>query len=110
MKNVTRALFGVTAAFAIASSAQAIPFTITNTSFNPGTGYGVGTPIGGNDDPNYLDVGFATFAAPGAFNLNVGQSYSFLFGNVTLTDTCVNAHDTANTYFCNNVKGNETNS
>lgn len=106
MKILNRALFGIVAAFAVAS-AQATPFTITSLSFTPDSnGYGSAL-LNGSDDPNLLDVTFSAGNAPAAFDLNVGESKSFLFGSVTLNDPCINAHDTGNTYFCN-VKGNET--
>jgi hypothetical protein len=71
---------------ATASVANAIPFTITATSFtNIGSGYGVDA-----DERNatLLDVRFSTsnFVAP-AYSLNsVGDSFTFYFGTVNLRE------------------------
>lgn len=107
MKNFSRILFGITAAFAIASSSQATPFTITNLLFTPDAGYGSATLSDGSDNPDVLDATFSTSTAPGSFNLEVNEFKKFTFGSVTLNDPCIDAHDKGNAYFCN-VKGNET--
>ena len=107
-KTITRALFGLTAAFAIASSAQAIPFSITNLSFTPGTGYGSVPLRDGSDNPDLLNATFSAGTEPATFDLNAkGDFKRFTFGTVTLNDPCIDAHDTGKTYFCN-VKGDET--
>jgi hypothetical protein len=107
MKKLSRVLFGFAAAFVVAASAQAIPFTITATSFKPGMGYGVGNGTSTTDDPSVLNATFATSALPGTFNLNnVGDFYQFEFGSVTLVDTCITVHLTGNNYVCG--MGDET--
>lgn len=82
-------LLGMVAAaavsFATMASAMAAPvlFDVTGGSFTTGSGYGKGN--------GQLDVTFTSLVTPQSFTLEQGQTQSFLFGRVTLGESCINS-------------------
>ncbi|NEX64580.1 PEP-CTERM sorting domain-containing protein [Noviherbaspirillum galbum] len=86
MKSLKRVLTGLgfIAAMGLSAAASAVPFSITGGSFTTGSGYGTGD--------GQLDVTFTSLVTPQSFNLNnPGDVASFLFGRVTLKETCINS-------------------
>ena len=75
------------AAMSIATMATAmaapVVFDVTGGSFTTGSGYGKGN--------GQLDVAFTSLVTPQSFTLDQGQTQSFLFGRVTLGETCINS-------------------
>ncbi|MCM8738634.1 PEP-CTERM sorting domain-containing protein [Azospirillum sp. A1-3] len=68
----------------MSASAFAAPvsFTITNGYFTVGSGYGSGL---GQLDATFTNL----FPGPQTFELDLGQTQSFLFGRVTLNESCI---------------------
>ncbi|NKC31954.1 PEP-CTERM sorting domain-containing protein [Falsiroseomonas selenitidurans] len=100
-KNILGAAVGAMALMGV-SAAQAGPvsFSILSGGFDIGSGYGTGN--------GQLDATFTDLVTPQSFSLNLGETESFLFGRVTLNETCINP-----TLFCgsfpSNLLSNETN-
>lgn len=84
MNIMKKALLGVAlvSSLGLSTAASATPFGISGGSFTPGSGYGTGD--------GQLDVTFTSLVAPQNFHLGVGDIQSFLFGRVTLRETCIN--------------------
>lgn len=82
-------LLGMVAAAAVSiatmTTAMAAPvtFDVTGGSFSTGSGYGKSN--------GQLDVTFTSLVTPQSFTLDQGQTQSFLFGRVTLGETCINS-------------------
>lgn len=85
--KIKQFLLGLVAASCLAMPAFAapIPFQINTITLTPGSGYGPG-----NGNQEQLDVVFQAFAAPAAFGLNVGQSFTFNVARVILGEACIN--------------------
>ncbi len=90
MKTASKWLGATALALATAGSAIAAPvaFDVKNQSFTPGSGYGNGSSI--------LDVTFSANGATNAFSLLNGQSQSFTFGTVTLSENDIGSAETNN--------------
>jgi hypothetical protein len=85
MTFLKRAILGIAAALTLAASAQAVPFTIATKTFTVGNGYG-----SQSNNNNRLDVVFSPLAGAVNFNLtSAGDSFSFVFGSVTLNEECI---------------------
>ena len=85
--KIKQFFLGLVAASCLAMPAFAapIPFQINTMTLTQGPGYGPG-----NGNQEQLDVVFQAFAAPGAFSLDVGQSFTFNVADVTLSEVCIN--------------------
>lgn len=96
------AAIGLASIFGL-SQAQAAPvnFNITNGSFVVGSGYGSGV--------GQLDVTFTNLFTPQSFSLNLGETESFLFGRVTLSETCIDPSILCGLSSFLGLNGNETN-
>ncbi|SNS75452.1 PEP-CTERM protein-sorting domain-containing protein [Noviherbaspirillum humi] len=99
MNFVKKALLGLGffAALGLSAAASATPFSITGGSFSTGTGYGTGD--------GQLDVTFTSLVAPTSFDLAVGQTASFLFGRVTLNESCINSGNGLVDFFACGLSG-----
>ncbi|TCS38581.1 putative secreted protein [Paucimonas lemoignei] len=85
MNIFKKALLGLAfiSTLGLATSANATVFTVTDGGFTWGSGYGTGN--------GQLDVVFTNLVTPQTFNLNVGETASFLFGRAQLNETCINS-------------------
>ncbi len=82
MKLTALRAFVATLAFGAATAVSAAPvsFSVTPTSFTPGSGYGTGA--------GDLDVTFAATGSSNSFSLtNAGDASTFQFGTVTFNET-----------------------
>lgn len=96
-KNILGATIGAMALLGVsAAQAQPVNFSVISGGFQIGSGYGVGA--------GQLDVTFTDLVTPQSFSLNLGQTESFLFGRVTLNETCINP-----SLLCGGISGLFTN-
>lgn len=82
---------GAAGLLALAPAAQAVPFTVTGSSFTPASGYG-------DFSFNLLDVEFSNsgFSTQNFSLNNVGDSYTFRIGRVTLEELYIYSGETNN--------------
>ena len=72
---------------AVTAPVAAVPFSVTGGSFITGSGYGTSN---GQLDATFTSLVSSNSASQLNFNLSPGQTQSFLFGRVTLNETCIN--------------------
>ncbi|MDP3418306.1 PEP-CTERM sorting domain-containing protein [Falsiroseomonas sp.] len=96
-RNILGATVGAMALLGVsAAQAQPVNFNIVSGGFTIGSGYGTGV--------GQLDATFVDLVTPQSFSLSLGQTQSFLFGRVTLNETCINP-----SLFCGGLAGLLTN-
>lgn len=89
MKQIHLILAATAVAALTASPTGAMPFSITDGTFAPGSGYGVDAGSAGENGGTLLDVQFSTsgFAAQ-LFTLNnAGDYFTFNFGTISFLET-----------------------
>lgn len=99
IRTIATACGLVTALLGSVAQAAPVTFSVTPGGFTPAAGYGV--DLGGVEGSNgkngtLLDVKFTDSTVTQNFPLNVGGSFSFVFGSITLSEKWIDAAEMDN--------------